>query len=90
MVKKLSKHADDKICMQFLLSLAHPHISTLSLTPVLVLITGPSEDGIGAEIALSIASSSKPSKIILAGRTKTKIMSTILLIRQMSSSIEVV
>ncbi|KAA8575172.1 hypothetical protein EYC84_004372 [Monilinia fructicola] len=54
------------------------------------LITGPSEEGLGAEVALSIASSSKPSMMILAGRTKTKIMSTIFLIREMNPSIEVI
>ncbi|KAF7938766.1 uncharacterized protein EAE98_001104 [Botrytis deweyae] len=54
------------------------------------LITGPSEEGIGAEIALSIASSSNPSMIILAGRQKTKILSVIFLIRRMNPNINVV
>ncbi|TGO12105.1 hypothetical protein BTUL_0094g00170 [Botrytis tulipae] len=54
------------------------------------LITGPSEEGIGAEIALSIASSSKPSMIILAGRQKTKILSVMFLIRRMNPNINVV
>ncbi|KAK6612383.1 short-chain dehydrogenase [Botrytis cinerea] len=36
------------------------------------LITGPSEEGIGAEIALSIASSSNPSMIILAAAENIK------------------
>ncbi|TGO49149.1 hypothetical protein BCON_0219g00080 [Botryotinia convoluta] len=54
------------------------------------LITGPSEEGIGAEIALSIASSSNPSMIILAGRQKTKILSVMFLIRQMNPNINVV
>ncbi|APA09693.1 hypothetical protein sscle_05g044630 [Sclerotinia sclerotiorum 1980 UF-70] len=53
------------------------------------LITGPSEEGLGAEIALSIASSSKPSMIILAGRDKTRIMSVIFLIRKMNPEIDV-
>ncbi|KAB8304518.1 hypothetical protein EYC80_003905 [Monilinia laxa] len=54
------------------------------------LITGPSEEGLGAEVALSIASSSNPSMMILAGRTKTKIMSTVFLIRETNPNIEVV
>ncbi|TGO30560.1 hypothetical protein BPAE_0004g00150 [Botrytis paeoniae] len=54
------------------------------------LITGPSEEGIGAEIALSIASSSNPSMIILAGRQKMKILSVMFLIRQMNPNINVV
>ncbi|KAJ8066322.1 hypothetical protein OCU04_005398 [Sclerotinia nivalis] len=54
------------------------------------LITGPSEEGLGAEIALSIASSSKPSMIILAGRDKMRIMSVIFLIRKMNPEIDVV
>ncbi|TGO36340.1 hypothetical protein BHYA_0128g00270 [Botrytis hyacinthi] len=54
------------------------------------LITGPSEEGIGAEIALSIASSSNPSMIILAGRQKTKILSVMFLIRRMNPNINVV
>ncbi|TGO68746.1 hypothetical protein BOTNAR_0020g00170 [Botryotinia narcissicola] len=53
------------------------------------LITGPSEEGIGAEIALSIASSSNPSMIILAGRQKTKILSVMFLIRRMNPNINV-
>ncbi|KAF5871698.1 putative short-chain dehydrogenase protein [Botrytis fragariae] len=55
-----------------------------------VLITGPSEEGIGAEIALSIASSSSPSMIILAGRQKTKTLSVMFLIRRMNPNINVV
>ncbi|KAF7953635.1 uncharacterized protein EAE97_001034 [Botrytis byssoidea] len=54
------------------------------------LITGPSEEGIGAEIALSIASSSNPSMIILASRQKTKILSVMFLIRRMNPNINVV
>lgn len=54
------------------------------------LITGPSEEGIGAEIALSIASSSNPSMIILAGRQKTKVLSVMFLIRRMNPNINVV
>ncbi|KAF7960897.1 hypothetical protein EAE96_000569 [Botrytis aclada] len=54
------------------------------------LITGPSEEGIGAEIALSIASSSNPSMIILAGRQKTKILPVMFLIRQMNPDVNVV
>ncbi|KAI9648430.1 hypothetical protein NHQ30_003064 [Ciborinia camelliae] len=58
--------------------------------PAKILITGPSEEGLGAEIALSIASSSNPSMIILAGRTKTKIMPVMFLIRDMNPKINVV
>ncbi|ESZ94971.1 hypothetical protein SBOR_4654 [Sclerotinia borealis F-4128] len=75
MVKKFSQHADGK---------------TFLITGPSEDMTGPSEEGIGAEIALSIASSSNPSMIILAGRTKAKGMSVKLLIRDMNPKINVV
>ncbi|KAF7868355.1 hypothetical protein EAF04_004887 [Stromatinia cepivora] len=52
------------------------------------LITGPSENGIGAEVAINLASSS-PAKIILAGRTQSKVTSVIEAIKQANPSIEV-
>jgi NADP-dependent 3-hydroxy acid dehydrogenase YdfG len=44
--------------------------------PFLVLITGPSESGIGAQTAISLAVA-KPKLIILAGRDKSKIQPVI-------------
>ncbi|KAI0097511.1 hypothetical protein GGR51DRAFT_578053 [Nemania sp. FL0031] len=53
-----------------------------------VLITGPSEGGIGAEIAISLAHGS-PSLLILAGRTEDKIQSVILKIREINPSVHI-
>jgi len=50
------------------------------------LITGPSEGGLGAETAISLAHGS-PSKIILLGRTIAKIQPTINAISSISTSI---
>lgn len=53
-----------------------------------VLITGPSEHGIGAETALSIAKAS-PERLILAGRSRTKIYPVIEEIRQICLQIQI-
>jgi short-subunit dehydrogenase len=64
------------------------HVSTLptnpysflyprtTLMPNRVLITGPSEGGLGAQAAISLATG-KPKEIILAGRNKSKIQPVI-------------
>ncbi|KAI1754833.1 hypothetical protein F4782DRAFT_463200 [Xylaria castorea] len=52
-----------------------------------VLITGPSEGGIGAEIAISLANAN-PSLIILAGRTEDKIKPVIRKIREINTSVQ--
>ncbi|KAF7951728.1 hypothetical protein EAE96_007027 [Botrytis aclada] len=51
-------------------------------------ITGPSENGIGAESAITLASAS-PKKIILVGRTESKVASVIEAIKKVNSAIEV-
>ncbi|KAF7884648.1 uncharacterized protein EAF02_004984 [Botrytis sinoallii] len=51
-------------------------------------ITGPSENGIGAESAITLASA-KPQKIILVGRTESKVISVIEAIRKINPDIEV-
>ncbi|TGO72646.1 hypothetical protein BELL_0432g00060 [Botrytis elliptica] len=51
-------------------------------------ITGPSENGIGAESAITLASV-KPQKIILVGRTESKVISVIEAIRKINPDIEV-
>ncbi|THV48690.1 hypothetical protein BGAL_0233g00070 [Botrytis galanthina] len=51
-------------------------------------ITGPSENGIGAESAITLASA-KPQKIILVGRTESKVISVIEAIRNVNPNIEV-
>ncbi|KAI1119926.1 hypothetical protein F5Y10DRAFT_145826 [Nemania abortiva] len=52
-----------------------------------VLITGPSEGGIGAEIAISLAHAN-PFLIILAGRTEDKIKPVIQKVREINSSVQ--
>ncbi|TGJ83261.1 hypothetical protein E0Z10_g5476 [Xylaria hypoxylon] len=52
-----------------------------------VLITGPSEGGIGAEIAISLAHAN-PFLLILAGRTDDKIKPVIQKIRQINASVQ--
>ncbi|KAJ8132123.1 hypothetical protein O1611_g1509 [Lasiodiplodia mahajangana] len=52
-----------------------------------VLITGPSEGGIGAEIAISLAHGN-PSLLILAGRTEDKVKPVIQKIREINTSIQ--
>ncbi|KAI0437908.1 hypothetical protein F4803DRAFT_536951 [Xylaria telfairii] len=52
-----------------------------------VLITGPSEGGIGAEIAISLAHA-KPLLIILAGRTEDKIKPVVRKIREINASVQ--
>ncbi|KAF7950790.1 uncharacterized protein EAE97_002342 [Botrytis byssoidea] len=51
-------------------------------------ITGPSENGIGAESAITLASA-KPQKIILVGRTESKVISVIEAIKKNNPDIEV-
>ncbi|KAF7894965.1 hypothetical protein EAF00_006779 [Botryotinia globosa] len=51
-------------------------------------ITGPSENGIGAESAITLASV-KPQKIILVGRTESRVISVIEAIRNVNLDIEV-
>ncbi|TEY59376.1 hypothetical protein BOTCAL_0194g00140 [Botryotinia calthae] len=51
-------------------------------------ITGPSENGIGAESAITLASAN-PKKIILVGRTESKVISVIEAIRKVNPDIEV-
>jgi NAD(P)-dependent dehydrogenase (short-subunit alcohol dehydrogenase family) len=58
-----------------------------NLTP-LVLITGASKGSIGAEVAISLATSS-PKQFILVGRNKTKINPVIEQIKAINSNIEV-
>lgn len=53
-----------------------------------VLITGPSEGGIGAQTAISLASAS-PKKLILAGRDEAKVAPVISEIKKIDPSIEV-
>ncbi|KAI1176044.1 hypothetical protein F4777DRAFT_292199 [Nemania sp. FL0916] len=53
-----------------------------------VLITGPSEGGVGAEIAISLAHAS-PSLLILAGRNEDKIKPVIQKIREINASVQV-
>ncbi|CAG8153259.1 unnamed protein product [Penicillium olsonii] len=60
-----------------------PYLQHYSLTPSPVLITGPSEGGIGAETALCLASQS-PATLILAGRDRAKIQPVIDKIAQLS------
>ena len=56
----------------------------------IVLITGPSAGGVGAQAALDIASSpAPPARLILAGRTKSKIDPVIQEIAQLNSDIRV-
>lgn len=57
------------------------------LTAYSVLITGPSDGGIGAETALCLASQS-PSTLILAGRNKAKIQPVIDKITQLSPDVK--
>ncbi|KAI1148205.1 hypothetical protein F4825DRAFT_465101 [Nemania diffusa] len=52
-----------------------------------ILITGPSDGGIGAEIAISLAHAN-PSLIILAGRTEDKIKPVIRKIREIDDSVQ--
>ncbi|KAM0150146.1 hypothetical protein ACHAQE_009092 [Botrytis cinerea] len=53
-----------------------------------IVITGPSENGIGAESAITLASAN-PKKIILVGRTKSKVISVIESIKKVNPDIEV-
>ncbi|KAI0860229.1 hypothetical protein F4860DRAFT_224051 [Xylaria cubensis] len=52
-----------------------------------VLITGPSEGGIGAEIAISLAHAN-PFLIVLAGRTEDKIKPVVRKIREINTSVQ--
>ncbi|TGO19480.1 hypothetical protein BTUL_0004g01190 [Botrytis tulipae] len=51
-------------------------------------ITGPSENGIGAESAITLASA-KPQKIILVGRTESRVISVIEAITKINPDIQV-
>ncbi|KAI8625023.1 hypothetical protein F5Y19DRAFT_480077 [Xylariaceae sp. FL1651] len=53
-----------------------------------ILITGPSENGVGAETAISLAHAN-PMYIILAGRTEAKVESVIQKIHNLNPSIQV-
>ncbi|PQE25150.1 short-chain dehydrogenase protein [Rutstroemia sp. NJR-2017a BVV2] len=53
-----------------------------------VVITGPSKNGIGAETAITLASAN-PKKIILVGRTESKVTPVIESIKNINPSIEV-
>lgn len=75
------------------------HVSPAQLTPPtfqsltlrsshLVLITGPSEGGIGAETAISLAHGN-PALLILVGRTLSKIQPTIDAVHAVNPSIAV-
>ena len=75
------------------------HVSPAQLTPPtfqsltlrsshLVLITGPSEGGIGAETAISLAHGN-PALLILVGRTLSKIQPTIDTVHAVNPSIAV-
>jgi NAD(P)-dependent dehydrogenase (short-subunit alcohol dehydrogenase family) len=69
-----------------------PFISLLSFhftNESLVLITGPSEHGLGAQTALSLAVG-KPRRLILVGRSLTKIQPVIDEINSISPSTEVI
>ncbi|PGH06229.1 hypothetical protein AJ80_08198 [Polytolypa hystricis UAMH7299] len=52
------------------------------------LITGPSEAGLGAETAYSLAATASPSLLILAGRDKTKIDPVIAKIHSLNSAVK--
>lgn len=58
------------------------------LSDVTVLITGPSEGGIGAQTALSLATAN-PALILLAGRSKDKVQPVINEIARINSKIPV-
>ena len=55
---------------------------------VVVLITGPSPNGIGAETALSLATAN-PKRIILAGRSEAKIQPVMDQIKQINSKVDI-
>lgn len=65
----------------------HASISKIQLSWPVV-ITGPSENGIGAESAITLASAN-PRTIILVGRTESNVTSVIEAIRNVNPSIEV-
>lgn len=65
----------------------HASISKIQLTWPVV-ITGPSENGIGAESAITLASAN-PKTIILVGRTESNVTSVIEAIKNLNPSIEV-
>lgn len=54
----------------------------------LVVITGPSDGGLGAEFATTLASA-LPGRIILAGRNEAKVKAVIARIKEISTAIEV-
>lgn len=64
------------------------YIRTVTNTlPPLVLITGPSEGGVGAQTAIFLAAG-KPKQIVLAGRTKSKIQPVIDEIKSSNPDVE--
>jgi NAD(P)-dependent dehydrogenase (short-subunit alcohol dehydrogenase family) len=58
------------------------------LTPVTVVITGPTKGGLGAQTAINLAQG-KPDKILLLGRNESKVTPVIEEIRSISPSTEV-
>lgn len=70
-------------------TLSSPFLSLHFTNETLVLITGPSEHGLGAQTALSLAVG-KPRRLILVGRNLTKIQPVIDEINSISSSTEVI
>ena len=81
-VQAFSTHVAGKIGMVLLRAI------TDYLLTIPVLITGPSKDGIGAEIAKTLASGD-PDHLLLAGRNEAKITPVIREIQKTNSNIKV-
>ena len=84
-INKLASEVTGKTCIS---DLPNSH-SPLLTTTRLVLITGTSKSGIGAETAITLASA-KPKRLILASRTEAKVTPVIEEIKKTSPDVDVI